>query len=123
MKASKMEEIVKQSEKEVPAYNWDYLKIIREERGFTLRDVENISGVSNAYLSQLESGKIRRPSVQTIYTLSKVYGVDAETMLLAIGVLKQPDIEERVTMLDRLNDLEKRVKQLESKISLSHDRY
>jgi transcriptional regulator with XRE-family HTH domain len=105
------------------SYNWDYLKSVREDRGFTLRDVEAATGISNAYLSQLESGKIRRPSVQYIYALSKIYGIDAETMLLAIGVLKPVDISEKITLLDRVKSLEEKVLALENKISLSHDKF
>lgn len=52
-----------------------YLKTAREARRLTLRAVEESTGVSNAYLSQLESGKIREPSPQILFKLSKVYGV------------------------------------------------
>jgi HTH-type transcriptional regulator, competence development regulator len=104
-------------------YNWEYLKSIREERSLTLRDVESATGISNAYLSQLESGKIGRPSVQYIYLLSKIYGIEAEEMLLAIGIVKPVDIQEKVTLLDRIKALEKKVSALESKLSLSFDKF
>lgn len=107
----------------VEVYNWEYLKSVREDRAFTLRDVEEVTGMSNAYLSQLESGKIRRPSVQYIYLLSRVYMVDAETMLLKIGIIKPVDVVEKVTLLHRVKTLEQKVAQLEGKISLSHDKF
>ncbi len=53
----------------------DYLKSAREARRLTLRAVGESAGISNAYLSQLESGKIREPSPQILFKLSKVYGV------------------------------------------------
>jgi transcriptional regulator with XRE-family HTH domain len=45
-----------------------YLKGARLKRNMTLRDVEAATGkeVSNAYLSQLESGKITKPSVHAL---------------------------------------------------------
>lgn len=55
-----------------------YLKRIRESRGLTLRDVEKLSegGLSNAYLSQIENGKIDAPSVVILHRLSAVYAID-----------------------------------------------
>jgi hypothetical protein len=38
------------------------LKRVRKARGITLRQVEAITGISNAYLSQLETGKVNNPS-------------------------------------------------------------
>ena len=39
-----------------------YLRALREAKNMTLRDVEKLADVSNAYLSQLESGKVKQPS-------------------------------------------------------------
>lgn len=57
-----------------------YLRRLRRERGWTLRDVEKITSglVSNAYLSQLEGGKIDSPSLRIIHQLSAAYGIDFE---------------------------------------------
>jgi len=48
---------------------------IREAKKMTLRDVETVTGISNAYLSQLETGKIKKPSFYVIDTLNKFYGL------------------------------------------------
>jgi DNA-binding Xre family transcriptional regulator len=48
-------------------------KELRNKNGFTLRDVEEKTGISNAYLSQLENGKIKRPSFEVMETLNKFY--------------------------------------------------
>src|SRR5215471_10580016 len=62
----------------------EYLKTARESRRLTLRAVEGATGISNAYLSQLEGGKVREPSPQILFKLSKVYGVSyAEAMRVA----------------------------------------
>ncbi len=48
-------------------------KSMRKEKGLTLRKVEEITGISNAYLSQLETGKIKQPSYTTVVTLIMLY--------------------------------------------------
>lgn len=47
------------------------LRQIRKERGLTLRQVEKMTGISNAYLSQLETGKIKKPSHHVVQLLTK----------------------------------------------------
>ena|SRR5579862_510699 len=47
----------------------------REGRGLSLRAVEEETGISNAYLSQLEGGQIKRPSPVDLHKLCKVYGI------------------------------------------------
>lgn len=58
------------------------LQARRLELGFTLRDVEAITNgkVSNAYLSQLETGKITNPSFAIICALAAAYAVPIETL-------------------------------------------
>ena len=55
----------------------------------TLRDVEEATSkeVSNGYLSQLESGKINKPSPHVLYTLSTVLNVDYETLMQRAGYI------------------------------------
>jgi transcriptional regulator with XRE-family HTH domain len=48
-------------------------KSMRKSKGLTLRKVEEITGISNAYLSQLETGKIKQPSYTTVVTLLMLY--------------------------------------------------
>ena len=50
------------------------LRQIRKQRGLTLRQVEEMTGISNAYLSQLETGKIKKPSHHVVQILYKVLG-------------------------------------------------
>ncbi len=60
-----------------------YLAKLRTSKGMTLRDVEAKSGnkVSNAYLSQLEHGKVKNPSVAILHSLSSVYEVSCESLI------------------------------------------
>lgn len=45
----------------------------RELQGITLRELENATGISNAYLSQLETGKIKSPSYNVVKKLTDYY--------------------------------------------------
>jgi transcriptional regulator with XRE-family HTH domain len=52
----------------------NYLRAGRE--GLTLRAVEDATGISNAYLSQMEGGKIKSPSPVDLRKLCELYGLD-----------------------------------------------
>ena len=62
---------------------------LRSARGFSLREVEEATGqaVSNAYLSQLENGKIKKPSPHVLHSLAEVYVVPYETLMERAGYL------------------------------------
>jgi len=55
-----------------------YLASIRNDRGRTLREVEEITDkeVSNAYLSQIENGKVKQPSPNVLHALSVAYSIN-----------------------------------------------
>ena len=67
----------------------EYLATLRASKGLSLRDVEETtdSGVSNAYLSQLEHGKITKPSPNILHTLASAYGVPYETLMEKAGYI------------------------------------
>lgn len=52
-----------------------YLAAARRRGALTLREVESRTGVSNAYLSQLENNKVKEPSPTVLDRLSKTYGI------------------------------------------------
>jgi len=62
---------------------------LRRAKGFSLREVEAATGnaVSNAYLSQLENGKINKPSPKVLHSLAEVYAVPYETLMEKAGYL------------------------------------
>lgn len=66
---------------------------LRVAKGFTLREVEEATGkaVSNAYLSQLENGRVRKPSPNVLHSLSGVYGVPYEALMEKAGYLLPPE--------------------------------
>ena len=53
----------------------------------SLRDVETLTNgaVSNAYLSQIETGKIRRPSAHVVNVLAQALSVPMETLMEQYG--------------------------------------
>ncbi|WP_081909293.1 helix-turn-helix domain-containing protein [Flavobacterium sp. ASV13] len=57
------------------------LKDARKNVGLTLRQVEEMTDISNAYLSQLENEKIKNPSVNILSKLSSLYKVSLKTLL------------------------------------------
>lgn len=50
----------------------DFLKL-RKQKGLMLRQVQNETGISNAYLSQLETGKIKSPGYNVVKSLIDLY--------------------------------------------------
>jgi HTH-type transcriptional regulator, competence development regulator len=64
-----------------------FLASIRQDRGLTLRDVETATEkeVSNAYLSQIENDKIKKPSPNVLLSLSKVYKISYERLMEMAG--------------------------------------
>lgn len=66
-----------------------YLASLRTAKGLTLRQVEQATGneVSNAYLSQLEHGRIVKPSPNILHSLAKVYEVAYEMLMERAGYI------------------------------------
>ena len=66
-----------------------HLARLRKAAGLSLRQVEEATGqeVSNAYLSQLENGKIRKPSPNVLYSLAEVYAIPYEALMEKAGYL------------------------------------
>ncbi len=65
-----------------------YLRRLRQEKGLSLKRVEAASGVSNAYISQLERGRRTAPHPEILKGLARAYGVPVETLLRAAGYLE-----------------------------------
>lgn len=76
-----------------------FLSDIRTVKKLTLREVEEATNkeVSNAYLSQLETGKISKPSPNVLHSLAKVYGVAYETLMEKAGYFSPSSASESAT--------------------------
>lgn len=71
---------------------------LRESRDLipmTLRQVEEATGISNAYLSQLENDKIKKPSASVLYKLASIYKVDLNVLLSAAGIIEKKERESK----------------------------
>ncbi len=66
-----------------------YLAAVRSDRGFSLRQVEELTGkeVSNAYLSQLENDKVKQPSPNVLHALAVTYEIDYIGLMERAGYL------------------------------------
>lgn len=62
-----------------------FLAKARSASGKTLRAVETETGISNAYLSQLENGKIKSPAPQNLHKLAAAYSVSYELLMELAG--------------------------------------
>ncbi len=90
VKTSSPEEKQKESSQQVQTLG-EYLRNIREIRRLTLREVEEASDVSNAYLSQLENGKITKPSPHVLHKLAAVYNISYETLMEKAGYISRSE--------------------------------
>jgi transcriptional regulator with XRE-family HTH domain len=59
----------------------EVIRNAREAKGMTLRRLEAAVGVSNAHLSQLETGRIERPSMALLFALAEALDLDYPKLL------------------------------------------
>ena len=57
--------------------------IARECKGWTLRELEERSGVSNALISQIETGKVKDPGFTTVIRLTEALGLTWDRVVSA----------------------------------------
>jgi transcriptional regulator with XRE-family HTH domain len=64
-----------------------YLASIRNDRRLSQRDVEKATKkvVSNAYLSQIETDQIKRPSPNILHALAELYAISYEGLMERAG--------------------------------------
>lgn len=67
----------------------DYLRQQRVAAQLSLRQLSELAGVSNPYLSQIERG-LRRPSAQVLQQLAKALRISAEQLYVRAGIVS-PD--------------------------------
>ncbi len=79
------------------------LKSTRESVSLSLREVENSTAISNAYLSQLENDKIKKPSASVLYKLADLYKIRLDVLLIAAGIIEKDaiSVEPEMTELER----------------------
>jgi transcriptional regulator with XRE-family HTH domain len=68
-----------------------YLRSQRQLLGLTLRELSEITKISNPYLSQIERG-LHQPSIKVIKSLADALNLSAETMLAQAAGLDDDEI-------------------------------
>lgn len=74
-----------------------YFKALRKTKSLTLRQVEKQTGISNAYLSQLETGKVKQPSPLNLHKLAQLYEVPYEMLMEKVGYPMPQNMEHLAT--------------------------
>jgi transcriptional regulator with XRE-family HTH domain len=52
----------------------------RDVKGWSLRELEKRTGISNAVISQIESGRVKDPGFRTVVKLAKVLGLKLDRL-------------------------------------------
>jgi transcriptional regulator with XRE-family HTH domain len=63
----------------------DLLAEARRAKAVSLRTVERATGISNAYLSQMESGVVAQPSPKKLLALAEYYNVSYDLLMSSCG--------------------------------------
>jgi len=71
-----------------------HLKQLRTGKRLTLREAAEVAHLSNAYLSQIETGKRGAPSAKHLRRLAVVYGVPVRELFEMAGYLDEPELHE-----------------------------
>ena len=90
-----------------------YLKEQRHSAKLSLRQLADLAGVSNPYLSQIERG-LKKPSAEILQQLAKGLRISAESLYVRAGILDEQDagqVEVKAAILGdvSLNERQKRV--------------
>ncbi len=66
----------------------EYLKEQRHSAKLSLRQLADLAGVSNPYLSQIERG-LKKPSAEILQSLAKGLRISAESLYVRAGILDE----------------------------------
>ncbi|GAA2737746.1 hypothetical protein GCM10009867_26140 [Pedococcus aerophilus] len=92
----------------------DYLREQRTSAKLSLRQLSELAGISNPYLSQIERG-LKKPSAEILQQLAKGLEVSAESLYVRAGILDErhghpaeaPDTRAVIGADPRLSDRQK----------------
>lgn len=73
----------------------EIIRKIRKEKKMTLVQIAEITGLSHPYLSQLENGKKKNPSFETLDKIAQSLGMDYFELMIQAGFLSREDGEYR----------------------------
>lgn len=73
----------------------EYLNRIRNERGYSLRELSVKSGISAAELSRIETGKRKNPSPAALLSIAGILVVDYSYLLQLAGYMPENSQKEK----------------------------
>jgi transcriptional regulator with XRE-family HTH domain len=77
----------------------DYLREQRTSAKLSLRQLSELAGISNPYLSQIERG-LKKPSAEILQQLAKGLQVSSESLYVRAGILDEGVLERRTAPPD-----------------------
>jgi len=95
----------------------DYLREQRQSAQLSLRQLSEVAGISNPYISQIERG-LKRPSAEILQALAKALRISAESLYVRAGILDEYtdprealplDVTEAILADPKLNDRQRAV--------------
>ncbi|MFI9465416.1 helix-turn-helix domain-containing protein [Streptomyces xiamenensis] len=72
----------------------EFLREQRRQAKLSLRQLADVAGVSNPYLSQIERG-LRKPSAEILQQIAKGLRISAETLYVQAGILDADTVKEQ----------------------------
>jgi transcriptional regulator with XRE-family HTH domain len=66
----------------------DYLREQRHLAQLSLRQLSEVAGISNPYISQIERG-LKKPSAEILQALAKALRISAESLYVRAGILEE----------------------------------
>lgn len=78
------------------------LKELREHIGFSLIELEKITGINNPSLSRYENGKVE-PSISQAIIIAEAFNLSIEDFIL-YGLNMPPEERESTTIIERFNE-------------------
>lgn len=74
-----------------------WIKQLRKEKGYSLKDLENVSGVTASYIHRIETGARKSPSVPIAESLAKALGVNPDEFFKKLNLLSESNSNEEAT--------------------------
>lgn len=89
----------------------DYVRSQRQQAQLSIRQLAELAGVSNPYLSQIERG-LRRPSAEVQQAIAKALRISAESLYVRAGFLDsethgETAVEDAIGLDPRLTERQK----------------
>jgi len=95
----------------------EYLREQRQSAQLSLRQLSEVAGISNPYISQIERG-LKKPSAEILQALAKALRISAESLYVRAGILEERtdhgqaravDVTDAVLADVKLNDRQRAV--------------